>query len=190
MTAETYGAKALRIGLGQVGVKEQPAGSNNGAMVRAYQSATDVPGTGWPWCAAFTAWCYVQAGAPQPYRSAYVPALRNWYQAHGRRLTKDQVRPGDLVMYDWGQDGTPDHIGLFRRWMTVSRTEFEAVEGNTSFGSDSNGGSVMIRLRHVEQVAFFARPVASRLPVGTKFDPITGAAKRKLWKRPVWRGPH
>lgn len=181
--SETYGAAALRIALGQVGVKEQPANSNTGPQVRAYQSATDVPGTAWPWCAAFFHWAYKQVGAAQPYKSAYVPALRNWYHAHGRRLTAKQVKPGDAVIYDWQHDGNPDHIGLFRRWMNQERTEFEAVEGNTAIGNDSNGGEVMIRLRNVSNVAFFARPVASRVPVGVKFDPVTGAPKRSILKR-------
>lgn len=183
MAVETYGAKALRIALGQVGTKEKPANSNTGAQVCAYQAATDVPGTGWPWCAALFHWAYLNAGAPQPYRSAYVPALRNWYQAHKRRLTAAQVKPGDAVIYDWQHDGNPDHIGLFRRWMDHGHTEFEAVEGNTAVGNDSNGGEVMIRLRYVKDVALFARPVASRVPVGTKFDPLTGAPKRGLLKR-------
>lgn len=184
---ETYGAKALRIGLGQVGVKEQPAGSNSGAMVRAFQAATDAPGTGWPWCAAYALWSYAQAGAAQPYRSAYVPALRNWYQAHNRKVTRAQVRPGDFVIFDWDKDSTPDHVGLFKRWMNPAHTEFEALEGNTSIGNDSNGGEVMVRLRHIGDVAMFARPVASRLPVGTKFDPLTGRAKPQLLKPRTWR---
>jgi hypothetical protein len=188
--AETYGAKALRIGLGQVGVKEQPSGSNSGAMVCAYQKATDVPGTGWPWCAAFVHWCYANAGAPQPYRSAYVPALRNWYQAHGRKVTAAQVQPGDFVIYEWEHDQTPDHIGLFRRWMDAAHTEFEAVEGNTSVGNNSNGGQVMVRLRPVSLVAMFARPVGSRVPVGTKFDPVTGQPRRGLRRVLPYLGRH
>jgi hypothetical protein len=183
MAVETYGAAALRIALGQVGVKESPPNSNTGQMVRAYQSATDAPGTGWPWCAAFALWAYAQVGAPQPYKSAYVPALRNWYHAHNRRLDVSQVRPGDFVIYEWEKDSVPDHIGLFRRWMNQERTEFEACEGNTAIGNDSNGGEVMIRLRNRAQVAFFARPVGSRVPVGTRFDPVTGAPKRSVLRR-------
>jgi cell wall-associated NlpC family hydrolase len=152
-------------------------------MVRAFQGATDAPGTGWPWCAAFVMWCYANAGAVQPYRSAYVPALRNWYQAHGRKVTAAQVRPGDFVIYEWEHDQTPDHIGLFRRWMNHEHTEFEACEGNTSVGNNSNGGQVMVRLRPVSLVAMFARPVASRVPVGTRFDPVTGAVKRSVFDR-------
>lgn len=184
---ETYGAAALRIALRQVGVKEEPANSNTGPMVRAYQSATDVPGTGWPWCAAFALWCYRQAGAGQPYLSAYVPALRNWYQAHQRRLAAAQVKPGDFVIYEWEHDQTPDHIGLFRRWMDAGHTKFEAVEGNTSIRNDSNGGEVMIRLRNVSNVAMFARPVGARVPVGVKFDPLTGQPKPRLFQPSTWK---
>ena len=48
---------------------------------------------------------------------------------------------------------------------------------------NGNGGEVMERVRSIKDVALFARPVASRLPAGTKFDPLTGAAKKPLIKR-------
>jgi hypothetical protein len=183
---ETYGAKALRIALTQVGTKEDPPDSNTGPKVREYQSATDLGGTGWPWCAGFFHWAYTHAGAVQPYRSASVPKLLGWYTHRQRVVQPDQVRPGDAVIYDWQRDGTPDHIGLFRRWMTPAHTDFEAVEGNTAVGNNSNGGEVMVRLRYVKDVAAFVRPVGSRVPVGTKFDPVTGEAHRSVAAR-VWR---
>jgi hypothetical protein len=148
--------------------------------VREYQAATDLGGTDWPWCAGFFHWAYLQAGAVQPYRSASVPKLLGWYTHRKRVVQPDQVRPGDAVIYDWQRDGTPDHIGLFRRWMTPAHTDFEAVEGNTAVGNNSNGGEVMVRLRYVKDVAAFVRPVGSRVPVGTKFDPVTGEAHRSL----------
>jgi len=53
--------------------------------------------------------------------------------------------PGDIVVYTHGQG----HIGLFDKWINRVRGEFQTVEGNTSFGSDSNGGQVMVRQRKV-----------------------------------------
>ncbi len=39
----------------QIGVHE--TSENTGPQVQLYQRATDEPGTGWPWCAAFVCWC-------------------------------------------------------------------------------------------------------------------------------------
>jgi hypothetical protein len=47
---------------GEVGVVEQPAGSNRGPRVEAYQASTSLGGTGWPWCAALYCWALQQAG--------------------------------------------------------------------------------------------------------------------------------
>ncbi len=177
--SETYGAKALSIAMSQVGVKETPAGSNSGPQVSGYQRVTRAYNA--PWCASFCQWAYVKAGAPQPCNSGYVPTLKTWYETRHRGLTRVEVRPGDFVMYDWAKkDGVADHIGIFREWLDEKKQTFAAVEGNTSVSNQSNGGQVMVRFRDVKDVILFARPVASRLPVGTKFDPVTGAAKKSL----------
>ena len=52
----------VSIALREVGVSEHPPGSNSGPRVRQYQAATDLGGTGWPWCAAFVEWCWKAAG--------------------------------------------------------------------------------------------------------------------------------
>ena len=36
-------------------------------------------------------------------------------------------------------------MGLFSAWVNQAAGTFEAVEGNTSFGNNSNGGEVMLR---------------------------------------------
>ena len=54
--AETLAA----IAESQVGVQEE-GGNNRGRQVQAYQSATSLTGTDWPWCAAFDCWVVWQA---------------------------------------------------------------------------------------------------------------------------------
>jgi hypothetical protein len=56
------GDEVAAIALSQVGTMEVPVGSNTGPMVKQYQAATDLGGTGWPWCAAFVEWCWEKAG--------------------------------------------------------------------------------------------------------------------------------
>lgn len=153
--------RALKIARGEIGVKETPAGSNSGPRVREFQNSTSLSGTtGWPWCAAFVCWSYDRAGRKfSGFNTAYVPSyVRSAKEnAHGLRLVRaSDARPGDLVCFDWGGDGVADHIGVLATRVSGGNT-FASVEGNTSYGNDSNGGEVMLRDRNVGQVQVFIR---------------------------------
>lgn len=159
----TVQQRALKIAKGEIGVKEQPPGSNSGKRVREYQASTSLGGTGWPWCGAYTNWCYARAGRPlKGFNQAYVPD----YVATARRnedglriVSASKVKPGDLVCFDW-DGGVADHIGIVETPpSSSSRGLFTAIEGNTSFSNNSNGGQVMRRERHVSQVECFIRVV-------------------------------
>ena len=145
---------ALKHALDAVGTKESPAGSNRVKYSVWY-------GLIGPWCAMFTSWCYVAAGSSAMYRGrryAYVPYIKaaTYDPKSGLTRTADP-QPGDLVLFDWGRDGIEDHIGLFIRWTNKAAGEFEAVEGNTSYGNDSNGGAVMRRKRNKSTVDAFVK---------------------------------
>jgi hypothetical protein len=62
--------------------------------------------------------------------------------------------PGDIAIYNW-DGGEPDHIGIVARYL--GNGDFEAIEGNTAIGNDSNGGEVMRRVRNLLQVDGFGR---------------------------------
>jgi cell wall-associated NlpC family hydrolase len=140
-------AKALTAARGQLGVKESPAGSNRVKFSAWY-------GLVGPWCAMFVSWAYAQAGSKLRY--AYVPYIvadaragRNGLQV----VSYAQAQPGDLVCYDW-DGGVADHVGLLE---SKHGSTFYAIEGNTSYGNDSNGGEVMRRTRRIDQVEAFVR---------------------------------
>jgi hypothetical protein len=143
--------KALERAKKDVGVKERPAGSNRCVFTERW-------GMVGPWCGMAVSIWYVDAGSRafrEKHDYAYVPFFLSDAEAgvHGLALTPlSQVQPGDLVAFDWEQDGSPDHIGLFVKWIEPTRT-FQTIEGNTALGSNSNGGQVMRRERRVSQVA-------------------------------------
>lgn len=127
-----------------LGLKESPPNSNETVFCDWY-------GMVGPWCAIFVTYCDQCGGRPTPtfkrgQRYAYVPYIlqdaRNG--ANGLRGT-GEPKPGDLVIYDWEDNGEPDHIGVFEGW--VSASQFTAIEGNTSIDSNSDGGQVMRRTR-------------------------------------------
>lgn len=117
---------------------------------------------GVPWCAIFVTWASLTSGTPiaafvKGSRYAYVPYIVGDARAgrYGMHTTDDPI-PGDLVCYDWNWNGEYDHIGIFESW-TAAKT-WSAIEGNTSYGSNSNGGEVMRRSRTLgEQATVFVR---------------------------------
>lgn len=144
----------IKIARSKLGVVEKPAGSNIVEFSTWY-------GLIGPWCAMFVTWCYVSAGSKIFKRGkqwSYVPYILNEARKPGTGLTiiGDPSR-GDVVIYDWGHDGVMDHVGLFLKWTNKSAGEFEAIEGNTGLGNDSNGGEVMRRARQKRDVAAFIR---------------------------------
>jgi hypothetical protein len=150
----TFAEKLLAVARAEIGIKEWPAGSNDGPRVHVFQSATGAYHQ--PWCASFVTWALLKAGyeGPWPPNKAYVPSWVGW--ARARKLTVKRPRAGDLVCYDWQHDRIPDHIGIVEK-ATETGAKFSAIEGNTAVGNDSNGGEVMRRERTRSQVACFIR---------------------------------
>lgn len=137
-------------------MKESPPDSNCGVKVRQYLASVGLP-CGIPWCLAYVHWCYKQVGV---YLGGYglVQAFDVWATKNGEIVS----RPfrGDIVCYDWNNDHWDDHVGivvkvLAVRWRGKSFAGWiKTVEGNTSYGNDSNGGAVMIRYRWVKSCRF------------------------------------
>ena len=159
----TSRVKAKNIAVKERGIREVPANSNSGPRVTEYQSATGAYNA--PWCASFVAWAYKGADRPLAgFNTAYVPSYVVTARAGKSGLSvvsAPSVVPGDLACYDWQGDGECDHIGIVTKPVTAGG-DFEAIEGNTSVGNNSNGGEVMIRRRNSNSVRCFIR-VSNRI---------------------------
>ena len=141
--------KAFKQAEADLGMKEKPANSNICPISKRW-------GMTGPWCAMAVSCWYLDAGS-KAFRLhvdwAYVPYLlaAGVSGNSGVSLTRDPKR-GDIVTFDWEQNGMADHVGLFDAWIEQGRT-FKTIEGNTAVGNDSNGGQVMRRERSVGNVA-------------------------------------
>ncbi len=59
---------------------------------------------------------------------AWVPSVQQWLQARGWwHAPHETPEPGDLVLYDWGLDGSPDHIGIIE---SAAGGKLSTIEGN------------------------------------------------------------
>jgi len=139
--------QALKKAITQLGVKESPRNSNHTMYGQWY--GVDYQ----PWCAMFATWCFLQGGPHSTFvrgsRYSYVPyiVLDAWAGRYGLSVTRLPI-PGDLVCYDFN-GGEYDHVGIFEAGDSRS---WAAIEGNTGFYSNSNGGEVMRRQRSIFNV--------------------------------------
>ena len=89
-----------------------------------------------------------------PIKTDSCPAFWNHAKKLGMTVKKGSQKPGDLVLYDFNGNGTPDHIGIV---VQVLKNSIKAVEGNTGIGNDTNGGEVLVRERKTK-ILGYVRP--------------------------------
>lgn len=150
-------SKIVEIALKEVGVVESPPDSNS-VKYNDWIYGKKVSGPAYPWCGSFVSWTFNEAGFPLgkiDLTKGFVgcpTAVKN-VSKWGKIVTIPKA--GDVVFFDWQGDGVFDHTGIFVK--DNGKGLFQSVEGNTSFGNDSNGGAVMLRERKYKN-AIFIRP--------------------------------
>jgi hypothetical protein len=143
------GAKILAAIQGEVGVAEQPPGSNDSPRIAEYRSATaGAPGPG-PWCAYFTSWAARNAGVPLGNSGqgfGRVDDVYAWAQSAGKAIPAGSgpPQPGDLIVWD-------EHIGVVES--VGADGAIQTIEGNSSdqvarrsYGADGGGAIGYVRL--------------------------------------------
>ncbi|MDR1185453.1 MAG: CHAP domain-containing protein [Coriobacteriales bacterium] len=86
------------------------------------------------WCATFVSWCanecgYIDAGIIPKFAACQTQGIP-WFRDRGLWQEPGYVpAPGDIIFFDWEQDGTSDHVGIVEY---VEGDVVHTVEGNTS----------------------------------------------------------
>ncbi len=127
--------------LADIGVCEDPPGSNRGPQVDAYNQAAGAP-IGSYWCASAVGRWWRDAGWAVPPGYASCDHWMQWAKDHGRFSAVPVV--GAAVLY--GVPGDARHIGLIVRVSPLVLS----VEGNTTveganFGASRNGVAVSLK---------------------------------------------
>jgi hypothetical protein len=131
----------------EVGVAEQPPGSNDAPRIAQYRQATAGSGVG-PWCAYFVSWAAREAGVPigdagQGY--GLVDDVWAWAERSGKAIPASGTpQPGDLIVWD-------EHIGVVES--VEPDGSIKTIEGNSSdavsrrsYGRDGGGAIGYVRL--------------------------------------------
>lgn len=129
--AAARGTEAAMVQAAQalLGTSEHPPGSNHNFITQWYGI-----GDG-SWCdmsVSYEAWKSGNAAAVGG-MFAYCPSHTRWFLAHGEwKYGGGDLRPGDVVFYNWSRGATldADHVGVIER--VLSDGTFYALEGNTS----------------------------------------------------------
>lgn len=150
-----------RIAIAEIGVQEQPRGSNRGPRVDQYQAASWLKQKDWgAWCATFVCWVIREAMSAARKQGATFSFARpqtagafdfeNWSlqqddSTRTRRNPGRDIQPWDIVIFNFS------HIG-FARSVPNAKGDFETVEGNTNDEGDREGYEVASRTRNIKQV--------------------------------------
>ncbi len=146
----------IKIAQSQIGVMEDPPGSNRGAKVEEYQASVGID-AGTFWCAAFLYWCFQKASEKLQRRN---PVLRtghcmtHWNGTLGKKIAgadavnkPSLIKPGHIFIIHTG--GTHGHTGLVEK---VEGGFIHTIEGNTNPSGSSNGIGVFNNTRKIVKI--------------------------------------
>lgn len=169
-------AKLLAVAHAEANAQvRETGGSNRGARVEMYQRAAAL-GPGDPWCAAFVAWCMMQATAGATKAPAWCSgsAITTWHK--GSRAAGDaniavptdpnvalRVAPGWIWVRAKDAKGATDaarglwvqgHCGIV---VAVDAAGFHTIEGNTNAAGSREGDGVYRKFHRWDDAKQMAR---------------------------------
>jgi hypothetical protein len=149
---ETFERDCLQnIYYSQIGIRER-TGNNDGVDVEKYLAASGL-GKGYPWCAAFVNWVFLECGHDlnlqyPAWVPSYFPSDRLIY-VKGQFSLRNPVR-GDLIGIWFENKGRLAHIGFYdekeSEYITIT------VEGNTNDKGSREGDGVYRKRRLTRQI--------------------------------------
>jgi hypothetical protein len=98
--------KFLKLATSMVGVREGSGREAKWAAAAGISATT-------AWCSAFISYFLQKVGVHPPSNPAYSGAWLDW--SEGRKLPGgySEVKPGDLLIFDWGDGGITDHVAAY-----------------------------------------------------------------------------
>lgn len=155
-------SKVLEVARGELGVTENPSGSNRVKYWDDYDPAYQ----GQPWCVGAQWWFFWKAGESSAFfggaKTASCGKLLRFYKENYQSVAVRDIAVGDLAFYNFSGGISPEHCGLITH---VERSQssilyVKSIEGNTTItgGSEDNGGVVAEKVRYPRNIVGAARP--------------------------------
>lgn len=143
-------AAALGVAISQIGVMEEPLGSNRGKIVDQYQTSAGLKlvsekSPGFYWCMAFVYWCFEKAGdgtTSYPRTAGCIDAWNRVKSKYPNRIitraaalaNPSRIKPGMVFILDFGRGA--GHTGFVKQ---SAAGALKTIEGNTNPTGSSNG---------------------------------------------------
>lgn len=134
----------------QVGTQEK---EENNVIYNTIFYGREVSGDNYPWCCAFIWVGFNKNNMSNLFcggtKTAYCPFVVHWARTHNQWITSG-YREGDLILFDWDNDGVADHIGYCI-----------GVSGNTVITIEGNAGDKVSQCYRVDNIMGAYRPAYS-----------------------------
>lgn len=121
----------IRIATAEVGYyapDDPEAGSKYGRWLAEKTGEDWLAGPSWEiaWCCCFVSWCLDQAGQECTGFPSYNTDLVLSKNPH--LVSRVEIQPGDIIIWDWNGDGATDHIGIVSYYDHANY--IQTIEGN------------------------------------------------------------
>jgi len=90
------------------------------------------------WCAAFVNAVLNESGIPGSESVSDVPLMARSFLTWGDKITKEEIRAGDIVVFPRGNKGWQGHVGFYIRTIDRNGVPYYAILG----GNQSNKVSI------------------------------------------------
>ena len=129
--AEINDSKPLLTAAEKLGLEER----RDRAELREY---TGVDPVRTEWCAAFANAVLNESGIPGSESVSDVPLMARSFLTWGNKVSKEEIRAGDLVVFPRGNQGWQGHVGFYIRTIDRNGVPYYAILG----GNQSNKVSI------------------------------------------------
>ena len=154
------------------------------------------------WCATFVSFVGIKAGLKDIiFRECGCGAMIQLFKNAGRWIENDAYVPkaGDIVMYDWDDNGSgdctgyPEHVGIV---VSVSGSTIKVIEGNMGSGSTVGYRDLAVNGRYIRGYCipnYASKATSSGSTTSTPTtapttNPSTGSSSTQLNKTEKWKG--
>lgn len=147
--------KTLEIAISQIGVEEEPKGSNSGPQVNQYLKSVGLS-PGFAWCMAFIYWCVNEACKQLEIQNPLVKTAGVLYQLRHTTCriipgkSFQAVKPGDIFIMEF-KNGL-GHAGIVEK---IEKGIVYTVDGNTNDEGGREGYEVVRRERSITSIKAF-----------------------------------
>ncbi len=166
------GDDVLRVAAREIGYREEPGKRTKYGEWYGLQDK---------WCMMFVQWCYHEAGADLPCRTARCGTLLRWYREHQPECVTERPTPGCIVIFNFPGGSSTDHTGLF---VKLDGDRIATIDGNTGNESEGNGGWVQQKSRalsYANPTYIVPRELKEEMHMEQRYDNLTEIAAAAPW---------